>query len=148
MRTVSKTMTFACLSLFLLGACTQNENYPDKYVGFAKSNETLKFNKADEEKEVSFKIIASEKKDEDREVTLSCLWDSKNRGNNQWGNQRKAVCKLRETKVVIPARKKSAMVYLRVFPKQIDEKEVVRLICSPKNKDVKPSQLTLKLTAK
>lgn len=148
MRFVSR-MTVACLSLFLLGACAKNEHYPDKYVGFAKKNQTLKFNKADEEKEVSFKIIATEKKDEDREVALSCLWDSRNRGNNnRWGTQRKAVCKLLDTKVVIPARKKSATVRLRVFPKRIDEKEVVRIVCSTNDKEVKPSQLTLQLTTK
>lgn len=143
-------MSLACLSLIMmLGACSKNEHYPEKYIGFEKSSQTLKFSKAEEEKDISLKLITAEKKDEDREVTISYLWDSQHRGNsNRWGNQRKAVCKLLDKKVVIPARKKSATVHLRFFPKQMDEKEVIRVVCSPNDKSVKPSQITLQLTCK
>lgn len=137
------------MALLMLGACSKSEHYPEKYIGFEKSSLALKFNKSEAEKEISLKLITAEKKDEDREVELSYLWDSQHRGNsNRWGKQRKAICKLTDKKVVIPARKKSVTVRLRVFPKLMEDKEVVRVVCSPKDKSLRPSQITLQLTTK
>lgn len=115
-----------------------DDKYPKEYVGFDKAIETYTFKKNADEQDISIKIIAAKKSEKDREMTFI--------GKGKPGTQ--AVFKMLDTKATIPAKKKSATVRVRIYPKLIDKNEEIRIICSPNDKDVKQSQLTLKLVVK
>ena len=139
MRTIFKQGASLLLVLLSLSACSNsNDKYPDEYIGFDKVAENYSVDNKVDELDINIKIIAAEKKDVDREVTLS--------GKSKPGAQ--TIFRLLDAKVIIPAKKKSATARIRVFPKLMKKNEEVILICSPKDKDAKQSQITLKLVAK
>ena len=74
----------------------------------------------------------------DREGTLSSHWKP--------GTQ--PAFKLLDTQIIIPAKKKSATARIRIYPKQIKRTQEIRIICTPKDKEIKRSQLTIKLFLK
>ena len=122
-----------------LSACSNDKaDYPSEYVGFEKIRATYTFDKATEEQDISIKIIAAEKKDKDREVTLA----------GKWRPGEQPAFRLLDTKVIIPAKKKAANARIRFFPKLMKQKTEIRIICSPNDKDVKQTQITLKLETK
>lgn len=127
------------LAMLSLSACSDNNaKYPDEYLGFDKVNDSYTFDKQTEEKEIGIKIIAAQKSEKDREVKLTGKWKPGAQG----------VFRLIDTKVVIPAKKKSATARILVFPKRIKQSEEIRIICSPQDTEAKQTQLTLKLVAK
>lgn len=127
----------ALCAVLCLSACDNSgSDYPAEYIGFKEIKETYTFSKAEEEKEVSLKIIAAEKKETDREVRLE--------GRSKPGEE--PAFRLLDTKVVIPAKKKSATARLRLYPNRMKKHTEVRIICTPSDKEVKQTQLTLKLT--
>lgn len=139
MKNLCKQGAGILLAMLSLSACSNSKaDYPSEFIGFEKMMATYTFNKATEEQDISIKIIAAEKKDKDREVALAGKWKP--------GEQ--AVFRLLDTKVVIPAKKKSAKARIRFFPKQMKHNTRIRIICSPNDKDAKQTQLTLNLVAK
>ena len=90
------------------------------------------------EQDINIKIITAEKSSKDREVTLSSHWKP--------GTQ--PAFKLLDTQIIIPAKKKSATARIRIYPKQIKRTQEIRIICTPKDKEIKRSQLTIKLFLK
>ena len=139
MKIICKQGGSLLLFLLCLSACSNsNDKYPDGYVGFDKIEENYALDKKVDEQDISIKIIAADKKDVDREVSLT----------GKWNPEEKPVVKLLETIVVIPAKKKSATVRIRVYPKMIKNSSEIYLICSPNDKEVKQSRLTLRLVAK
>lgn len=139
MKMICKQGASLLLFLLCLSACSNsNDKYPDGYVGFDKIKEDYTLDKKLDEQEISVKIIAADKKDVDREVSLK----------GQWNPEEKPVFKLLDTKVVIPAKKKSATARILIYPKKIKNSSEIDLICSPNDKEIKQSRLTLKLVAK
>ena len=134
--TIGAGILFALLGL---SGCENNHgDYPKEYIGFDKTIESYTVNRQVEEQEIDIKIIAIEKSQKDREVTL--------KGNRKPGA--KPIFKLVDTRIIIPAKKKSTTARIRIYPKQIKRSEKIYIICTPKNKEVKQSQLTLKLVVK
>ena len=139
MRNLCKKGAGILLAVLCLSACSDSKsNYPGEYVGFEKMTATYTFSKTAEDQDISIKIIAAEKQDKDREVTLAGKWKP--------GEQ--PAFRLMDTKVIIPAKKKSATARIRFFPRQMKQNTEVRIICSPKDKNVEQTQLTLKLVVK
>lgn len=139
MKTLCMCVASALLASLCLSACSgADSDYPKEYVGFDKIAEDYSFDKKTEEQEISIKIIAAEKSDTDREAAISVRW--------QPGAP--PVFKLLDTKAVIPAKQKSTFVRIRIYPRLIQRNEEIRIVCSPKDKEVKQTQLTLKLVAK
>ena len=125
--------------LLILSACDDNKsNYPKNYVGFGKGIESYTVNRQSAEQDITIKIITAEKSSKDREVTLSSHWKP--------GTQ--PAFKLLDTQIIIPAKKKSATARIRIYPKQIKRTQEIRIICTPKDKEIKRSQLTIKLFLK
>lgn len=139
MKMICKQGASLLLFLLCLSACgDSNDKYPDGYIGFDKTKEDYSLDKKVDEQDISIKIIAADKKDVDREVSLT----------GKWNPGEKAVFKLLDTKVVIPAKKKSATARIRVYPKMIKNSSEIYLVCSPNDKEVKQSRLALKLVVK
>lgn len=147
MRTILRQGASLLLVLLSLSACSNsNDKYPNEYIGFDQVKKDFSVDKKMGEQDFSIKIIVAEKKDVDREVALTGKWQSGETG--KWEPEAPIPFKLLDTKVIIPAKKKSATARIRVFPKRIRNSEEVRIICTPKDKDAKQSQITLKLVAK
>lgn len=139
MKKFCKQGTILLLALLSLSACGgNNSKYPDGYIGFDKVKAEYSVDKKLDEYDINIKIIASGKKDADREVNLTAKMKPGEKGS----------FKLLDTKVILPAKKKSATARIRVYPKQMSGTEEVLLICTPTDKESKQSQLTLKLTTK
>ena len=69
MKQLCKQMAGAVGILFILAACgNDNSNYPQEYVGFDKATKNYSFDREKDMEEFDVKIIAAEKKNEDREV--------------------------------------------------------------------------------
>lgn len=134
--TIGASILFA---LLCLGACNDSHaNYPKEYVGFDKIVESHTINRQAEEQDISIKIIAIEKSERDREVVLS----------GRWKPGKQPAFKLVDTRITIPAKKKSATARVLIYPKQIKHTEEMYIICTPGDKEVKQSQLKLKLVVK
>lgn len=127
-----------CLTLF---SCdNNNDNFPDDYVGFEKSSQTVECDKSQTEKELEIKIIAAEKSKEDRTVQLS---------TPALPPGQAPVMKFTEKTVTIKAGKKSATTTIKIFPKQmVLKKQNINLSCTPQWKDGKVSKLSILLKQK
>ena len=67
MKQLCKQMAGAVAILFILAACSENNsNYPEEYVGFDKTTKNYSFDRSKDVEEFDIKIIAAEKKKEDR----------------------------------------------------------------------------------
>ena len=72
MKQLCKKMAGAAAILFILAACSENNsNYPEEYVGFDKTTKNYSFDRSKDVEEFDIKIIAAEKKKEDREVLIN-----------------------------------------------------------------------------
>ena len=72
MKQLCKQMAGAVAILFILAACSENNsNYPEEYVGFDKTTKNYSFDRSKDVEEFDIKIIAAEKKKEDREVLIN-----------------------------------------------------------------------------
>ena len=72
MKQLCKQMAGAAAILFILAACSENNsNYPEEYVGFDKTTKNYSFDRSKDVEEFDIKIIAAEKKKEDREVLIN-----------------------------------------------------------------------------
>lgn len=139
MKQLCKQLAGAAGILFILAACGEsNSNYPQEYVGFDKTVIDYSVNKNSDTEELDIKIVAADKKNEDREVLIS--------GINKPGQT--AVFSLEDRKVIVPAKKKSATVRVTLYPKRVTNSAEFRLVCTPQDKDAKKTQITIRLTAK
>ena len=55
----------------LISACSNNDNYPKEYIGFEKQFISHTYDTKNEEETLTLKIIAAEKQDTDRKLTIS-----------------------------------------------------------------------------
>ena len=137
MKQLCKQMAEAVGILFILAACgNDNSNYPQEYVGFNKATKNYSFDKNKDTDEFEIKIIAAEKKNEDREVLIN--------GINLPGQA--AVFSIEDKKVIIPAKKKSANLRVKIFPKRIKNKAEFRIVSIPQDKEAKKTQITVYLS--
>ncbi len=81
---------------------------------------------------------AAEKKKEDREVLIN--------GVSMPGQT--VVFSIEDKKVIIPAKKKSANLRVKIYPKKIKNKAEFRIVCIPQDKEAKRTQITVYLQPK
>lgn len=106
MKRFYKQMTGTAGLLFILAACSNNSSsYPEEYVGFEKATKNYSFDKNKDTEEFDVKIIAAEKKNEDREVLIN--------GINMPGKA--AIFSIEDKTVIIPAKKKSANLRVKIL---------------------------------
>lgn len=136
MKRLCKLMAGAISILFIFASCgDNNSNYPQKYIGFDKTTKDYTFDKSKDVEEFDVKIIAMEKQDEDREVIIN--------GITMPGKE--AVFSITDRKIVIPAKKKSANVRVRIYPKKIKNKTNFRIVCIPQDKEAKKTEIRINL---
>ena len=139
MKQLCKQMAGAVGILLILAACgNDNSNYPQEYVGFDKATKNYSFDREKDMEEFDVKIIAAEKKNEDREVLINGV------GMPGQGT----VFSIEDKKVIIPAKKKSANLRVKIFPKRIKGKAEFRIVCTPQDKEAKKTQITVHLEPK
>ena len=139
MKQLCKQMAGAAAILFILAACSENNsNYPEEYVGFDKTTKNYSFDMSKDVEEFDIKIIAAEKKKEDREVLIN--------GVSMPGQT--VVFSIEDKKVIIPAKKKSANLHVKIYPKKIKNKAEFRIVCIPQDKEAKRTQITVYLQPK
>ena len=95
-----QTTVALLVSLLLLACDDKNKNYPTDYVGFEHSMQSHFYSKSDKEETIEVKVIAVDKKKEDREVKLSI--------NRSAIPGIGVVCKLNNDRLIIKAGKKEA----------------------------------------
>ena len=59
-----------------------------------------------------------------------------------------AIFSLEDKTVIIPAKKKSANLRVKIYPKRITDKAQFRIVCAPKDKEGKKTQITIRLNPK
>lgn len=139
MKQLCKQMAGTVAILFILAACSENNsNYPEEYVGFDKTTKNYSFDRSKDVEEFDIKIIAAEKKKEDREVLIN--------GVSMPGQT--VVFSIEDKKVIIPAKKKSANLRVKIYPKKIKNKAEFRIVCIPQDKKAKRTQITVYLQPK
>ena len=116
MKRFCKQMAGTAGLLFILAACSNNSS-PEEYVGFEKATKNYSFDKNKDTEEFDVKIIAAEKKNEDREVLIN--------GINMPGKA--AIFSIENKTVIIPAKKKSANLRVKIYPKRVTDKAPHRL---------------------
>lgn len=130
------------LSLFMLlvtSACADNnKNYPTDYVGFEKSTHTHNYDVNSNEETITIKVMAINKKDEDRKVKLTV---------NKSAIFGKAY-KLVDNEVTIKAGSKSATATVKIYPKKVIKGTFIQVQCAPQWKDAENTQLSIKLIPK
>ena len=133
MKQLCKQMAGAAAILFILAACSENNsNYPEEYT------KNYSFDRSKDVEEFDIKIIAAEKKKEDREVLIN--------GVSMPGQT--VVFSIEDKKVIIPAKKKSANLRVKIYPKKIKNKAEFRIVCIPQDKEAKRTQITVYLEPK
>lgn len=139
MRQLCNQMAGVVGLLFILASCgDSNSNYPQEYVGFDKVTKNYSFDREKDSEEFDLKIIAAEKKDEDREVLINGIIIP----------GRETVFSIENKKVIIPAKKKSANLHVKIYPKRIKSKTEFRIVCIPQDKEAKRTQITVYLSPK
>lgn len=137
MKQLGKQLATLAVTLLILAACSENNsNYPDEYVGFDKVKVNLSFDRTKDSQVISVKVIAAEKKDKDREVRITGILLP----------EEESVYSIANNKLIIPAKKKSASLQIKIFPKKIKKQKEIRLVCTPQSKDAKKTQLIIRLT--
>lgn len=145
MKKFNDTNAGTCVLLLMacLGLCacsSDNDNFPQDYVGFEKTSLTVECDKSQAEKELKVTIVAMEKSKEDRTMSLS---------TPPLPPGVAVVAKLTENKVTIKAGKKSATTIIKIYPKQMVMKQQnIVISCIPQWKDGRSSKLTLALKQK
>ncbi len=132
----------ALLTLFVFiatVACTDNNNnYPADYVGFEKSTHTHNYDVSSSEESITIKVMAANKKDEDRKVKITI-----NR-SAIFGDAYKLV----DNEVIIKAGSKSAKATVKIYPKKVIKGTYIQIQCIPQWKDAENTQLSIKLRPK
>lgn len=134
-----RTNTRFSITIFyalLISACSNNDNYPKEYIGFEKQFISHTYDTKNEEETLTLKIIAAEKQDTDRKLTISS-----STSNNSFHIQ--------NAHPVILKGKKSVKIDIILYPKQIKSvQRIIRLICTPDGKDAKISEISIRLQKK
>ncbi len=132
-------LLLALLALTGLTACDgHNDKYPKEYLGFEKPQESYTFDRRQTSQEIALKVIVADKADTERKADISI--------RSQPG--RTPVYTLLDKEVTIAPKKKSALVRVHIYPAKIDQPQEIKLTCTPKDKEVKPTTITLKLAVK
>lgn len=139
-RFYSQAATALLASLLLLACNNKKKDYPKDYVGFERSTQTYYYNPANTEETLEVKVIAVEKKKEDREVKLNT-----NQSNIPGIG---TVYKLTNSRLTIAAGKKEAKTTIVLSPKKAIKGQVIQLSCTPLWKDGQTSKLAIELIPK
>ena len=133
--------TVALLVRLLLLACDdKNKNYPTDYVGFEHSMQSHFYSKSDKEETIEVKVIAVDKKKEDREVKLSI--------NRSAIPGIGVVCKLNNDRLIIKAGKKEAKATITLFPGKAIKGEIIQIVCTPLWEGGQTSKMSIELIPK
>lgn len=140
-----KLLLPASLGLFTMAltlvSCNESDNqYPDKYVGFASSAQDFSYRKDSPGEEFQVKIIAVDKSKEDRVVYI----ETPQKPQNGEGN----FFKIKEKKITIKEGKKSAKATIIVYPQKIGMSNYIQLTCRPEDKKGEVTHTTIRLLKK
>ena len=135
-----QTTVAVLVSLLLLACDDKNKNYPADYVGFAYSMQSHFYSKSDKEETIEVKVIAVDKKKEDREVKLSI--------NRSAIPGIGVVCKLNNDRLIIKAGKKEAKATITLFPGKAIKGEIIQIVCTPLWEGGQTSKMSIELIPK
>ena len=135
-----QTTVALLVSLLLLACDDKNTNYPTDYVGFEHSMQSHFYSKSDKEETIEVKVIAVDKKKEDREVKLSI--------NRSAIPGIGVVCKLNNDRLIIKAGKKEAKATITLFPGKAIKGEIIQIVCTPLWEGGQTSKMSIELIPK
>lgn len=135
-----QTTVALLVSLLLLACDDKNKNYPTDYVGFEHSMQSHFYSKSDKEETIEVKVIAVDKKKEDREVKLSI--------NRSAIPGIGVVCKLNNDRLIIKAGKKEAKATITLFPGKAIKGEIIHIVCTPLWEGGQTSKMSIELIPK
>ena len=135
-----QTTVALLVSLLLLACDDKNKNYPTDYVGFEHSMQSHFYSKSDKEETIEVKVIAVDKKKEDREVKLSI--------NRSAIPGIGVVCKLNNDRLIIKAGKKEAKATITLFPGKAIKGEIIQIVCTPLWQGGQTSKMSIELIPK
>ena len=135
-----QTTVALLVSLLLLACDDKNKNYPTDYVGFEHSMQSPFYSKSDKEETIEVKVIAVDKKKEDREVKLSI--------NRSAIPGIGVVCKLNNDRLIIKAGKKEAKATITLFPGKAIKGEIIQIVCTPLWEGGQTSKMSIELIPK
>ena len=135
-----QTTVALLVSLLLLACDDKNRNYPTDYVGFEHSMQSHFYSKSDKEETIEVKVIAVDKKKEDREVKLSI--------NRSAIPGIGVVCKLNNDRLIIKAGKKEAKATITLFPGKAIKGEIIQIVCTPLWEGGQTSKMSIELIPK
>ena len=135
-----QTTVALLVSLLLLACDDKNKNYPTDYVGFEHSMQSHFYSKSDKEETLEVKVIAVDKKKEDREVKLSI--------NRSAIPGIGVVCKLNNDRLIIKAGKKEAKATITLFPGKAIKGEIIQIVCTPLWEGGQTSKMSIELIPK
>ena len=135
-----QTTVALLVSLLLLACDDKNKNYPTDYVGFEHSMQSHFYSKSDKEETIEVKVIAVDKKKEDREVKLSI--------NRSAIPGIGVVCKLNNDRLIIKAGKKEAKATITLFPGKAIKGEIIQIVCTPVWEGGQTSKMSIELIPK
>ena len=135
-----QTTVALLVSLLLLACDDKNKNYPTDYVGFEHSMQSHFYSKSDKEETIEVKVIAVDKKKEDREVKLSI--------NRSAIPGIGVVRKLNNDRLIIKAGKKEAKATITLFPGKAIKGEIIQIVCTPLWEGGQTSKMSIELIPK
>ena len=135
-----QTTVALLVSLLLLACDDKNKNYPTDYVGCEHSMQSHFYSKSDKEETIEVKVIAVDKKKEDREVKLSI--------NRSAIPGIGVVCKLNNDRLLIKAGKKEAKATITLFPGKAIKGEIIQIVCTPLWEGGQTSKMSIELIPK
>ena len=135
-----QTTVALLVSLLLLACDDKNKNYPPDHVGFEHSMQSHFYSKSDKEETIEVKVIAVDKKKEDREVKLSI--------NRSAIPGIGVVCKLNNDRLIIKAGKKEAKATITLFPGKAIKGEIIQIVCTPLWEGGQTSKMSIELIPK
>ena len=135
-----QTTVALLVSLLLLACDDKNKNYPTDYVGFEHSMQSHFYSKSDKEETIEVKVIAVDRKKEDREVKLSI--------NRSAIPGIGVVCKLNNDRLIIKAGKKEAKATITLFPGKAIKGEIIQIVCTPLWEGGQTSKMSIELIPK
>lgn len=134
-----KTSTRLALPFFyvlLASACSDNDNYPKEYIGFEQQSVSHTYDMKNDEETLTLKIIAGDKQDTDRKLTIG-------------SPVRSDGFRIRDLHPVMLKGKKAVTLDITLYPKKINGiHRVIRLTCTPDGKDAKVSEIAIHLQKK
>lgn len=134
-----RTSTRLALPFFyalLISSCSGSNDYPKEYIGFEEQSVSHTYDVKNEEETLTLKIIAGEKQDNDRRLSISSPLS--NSGFT-----------IKDPHPVILKGKKSVKIDIILYPKKINGiQRALRLICTPDGKDAKVSEISIRLQKK